>query len=169
MQKETKLYGLRAIQEAIEAEKSVDKVFLQKGLKGDLFLSLEKSIRKHGINVSYVPAEKLNRLTQNNHQGAVAQMAPISFYDLDELVTAVKETKEQPLFLVLDQLNDVRNFGAIIRTAECAGVDGIVIQKKGVLPSMEKVSKQVRVLFLTSLFLKVITSKMHSTISKLRT
>ncbi|MEC8323267.1 MAG: RNA methyltransferase substrate-binding domain-containing protein, partial [Bacteroidota bacterium] len=55
MQKETKLYGLRAIQEAIEAEKSVDKVFLQKGLKGDLFLSLEKSIRKHGINVSYVP------------------------------------------------------------------------------------------------------------------
>ena len=134
MQKETKLYGLRAIQEAIEAEKSVDKVFLQKGLKGDLFLSLEKSIRKHGINVSYVPAEKLNRLTQNNHQGAVAQMAPISFYDLDELVTAVKETKEQPLFLILDQLNDVRNFGAIIRTAECAGVDGIVIQKKGSAP-----------------------------------
>jgi len=134
MQKETKLYGLRAIQEAIEAEKSVDKVFLQKGLKGDLFSSLEKCIRKHGINVSYVPAEKLNRLTQNNHQGAVAQMAPISFYDLDELVTAVKETKEQPLFLVLDQLNDVRNFGAIIRTAECAGVDGIVIQKKGSAP-----------------------------------
>ena len=134
MQKETKLYGLRAILEAIEADKSIDKIFLQKGLRGELFTELEKKIRKKDLNFSYVPVEKLNRLTTSNHQGAVAQISPISFYDLDALVTAVKETKEHPLFLVLDQLSDVRNFGAIIRTAECTGVDGIIIQKKGSAP-----------------------------------
>ncbi|MGI9560619.1 MAG: 23S rRNA (guanosine(2251)-2'-O)-methyltransferase RlmB [Flavobacteriaceae bacterium] len=134
MQKETKLYGLRAILEAIEADKSIDKIFLQKGLRGELFAELEKKIRKKGLNFSYVPVEKLNRLTPSNHQGAVAQISPISFYDLDALVTAVKETKKHPLFLVLDQLSDVRNFGAIIRTAECTGVDGIIIQKKGSAP-----------------------------------
>ena len=134
MQKETKLYGLRAIMEAIEADKSIDKIFLQKGLRSELFVQLEKKIRKKGLNFSYVPVEKLNRLTRNNHQGAVAQISPISFYDLDALVTAVKETKKHPLFLVLDQLSDVRNFGAIIRTAECTGVDGIIIQKKGSAP-----------------------------------
>lgn len=134
MSKETKLYGLRAILEAIEADKSIDKIFLQKGLRGELFAELEKKIRKKGLNFSYVPVEKLNRLTPSNHQGAVAQISPISFYDLDALVTAVKETKDQPLFLVLDQLSDVRNFGAIIRTAECTGVDGIIIQKKGSAP-----------------------------------
>ena len=134
MQKETKLYGLRAILEAIETDKSIDKIFLQKGLRGELFAELEKKIRKKGLNFSYVPVEKLNRLTPSNHQGAVAQISPISFYDLDALVTAVKETKKHPLFLVLDQLSDVRNFGAIIRTAECTGVDGIIIQKKGSAP-----------------------------------
>ena len=134
MQKETNLYGLRAILEAIEASTSIDKVFLQKGLRGELYSQWEHSIRKNGINCSYVPIEKLNRLTPNNHQGAVAQIAPISFYDLDALVSAVKETKTQPLFLILDQLSDVRNFGAIIRTAECTGVDGIIIQKSGSAP-----------------------------------
>ena len=134
MQKETCLYGLRAILEAIEANTSIDKVFLQKGLRGELFSQLEHRIRKNGINCSYVPIEKLNRLTPNNHQGAVAHISPISFYELDALVTAVKETKEHPLFLILDQLSDVRNFGAIIRTAECTGVDGIIIQKSGSAP-----------------------------------
>jgi 23S rRNA (guanosine2251-2'-O)-methyltransferase len=134
MQKETSLYGLRAILEAIEANKSIDKVFLQKGLRGELFGQLEHAIRKNGINCSYVPVEKLNRITTNNHQGAVAQIAPISFYELDRLVSVVKETKENPLYLILDQLSDVRNFGAIIRTAECTGVDGIIIQKSGSAP-----------------------------------
>ena len=134
MQKETCLYGLRAILEAIEANTSIDKVFLQKGLRGELFSQLEQRIRKNGIHCRYVPIEKLNRLTPNNHQGAVAHISPISFYELDALVTAVKETKEHPLFLILDQLSDVRNFGAIIRTAECTGVDGIIIQKSGSAP-----------------------------------
>ncbi len=134
MEKETKLYGIRAVLEALEAEKSVEKIFLQKGLKGDLFFKLEKKIRENNLSFSYVPVEKLNRLTQNNHQGVVATIAPISYFDLDELVTSIKKKKQNPIFIVLDQLSDVRNFGAIIRTAECTGVDGIVVQKSGSAP-----------------------------------
>ena len=134
MEKETKLYGIRAVLEALEAEKSVEKIFLQKGLKGDLFFKLEKKIRENNLSFSYVPVEKLNRLTQNNHQGVVATIAPISYFDLDELVTSIKKKKQNPIFIVLDQISDVRNFGAIIRTAECTGVDGIVVQKSGSAP-----------------------------------
>lgn len=134
MNKETKLYGIRAVLEAIEANKSLEKIFLQKGLKGDLYFKLEKKIKEKNLSFSYVPIEKLNRLTINNHQGVVATISPISFFDLDELVTTVKNNKKDPIFIVLDQLSDVRNFGAIIRTAECTGVDGIIIPKSGSAP-----------------------------------
>jgi len=134
MQKSTQIYGIRAVLEAISSEEPIDKVFVQRGLKGDLFKELESSLRKNQINVSYVPIEKLNRLTKNNHQGVVANISPIKFYELEALVENVVEKKEAPLFLLLDQLSDVRNFGAIIRTAECTGVDGIIIQKKGAAP-----------------------------------
>ena len=134
MNKTTQIYGIRAIIEAINSDEPIDKVFLQKGLKGDLYRELESLMRQKGINNSYVPIEKLNRLTKNNHQGAVANISPITFYELEQLVTSVMETKKSPLFLILDQLSDVRNFGAIIRTAECTGVDGIIIQKKGAAP-----------------------------------
>ena len=134
MQKETHIYGIRAIIEAIESESTIDKVFLQKGLKGDLYKELESLIRKNGINSSYVPIEKLNRLTKNNHQGAVANISPITFYSMEELIEKTENKETPALFLLLDQLSDVRNFGAIIRTAECTGVDGIIIQKKGAAP-----------------------------------
>ena len=134
MDNETKLYGIRVVLEAIEANKSLEKIFLQKGLKGDLYFKLEKKIKEKNLSFSYVPVEKLNRLTINNHQGVVATISPISFFDLDELVTTVKKNKQNPIFIVLDQLSDVRNFGAIIRTAECTGVDGIIIQKSGSAP-----------------------------------
>lgn len=134
MEKTTQIFGLRAIIEAINAEETIDKVFLQKGLKGELFNELEALLRQKGINSSYVPVEKLNRLTKNNHQGVVAQISPIEFHDLDELVTKTIESGATPLFLLLDQLSDVRNFGAIIRTAECTGVHGIIVQKKGGAP-----------------------------------
>ncbi len=134
MEQETKIYGLRAVIEAINSNKTIDKVFIQKGLKGDLFQELETLLRKEGINVSYVPVEKLNRLTHNNHQGVVANISPIEFYDLENLVLQVIESGKTPLFLLLDQISDVRNFGAIIRTAECTGVDGIIIQKTGGAP-----------------------------------
>ncbi len=134
MQKTTQIYGIRAVLEAISSNEPIDKIFIQRGLKGDLFRELEGVVRKNQINISYVPIEKLNRLTKNNHQGVVANISPITFYELESLVEKVMEVKEKPLFLLLDQLSDVRNFGAIIRTAECTGVDGIIIQKKGAAP-----------------------------------
>lgn len=134
MQKTTQIYGIRTVIEAINSNEPIDKVFIQRGLKGGLFRELEGTLRKNQVNVSYVPVEKLNRLTKNNHQGVVANISPISFYELEALVENVMENKKQPLFLLLDQLSDVRNFGAIIRTAECTGVDGIIIQKKGAAP-----------------------------------
>lgn len=134
MEKTTQIYGIRAVIEAINANEPIDKIFVQKGLKGDLFRELENLGRKNDISFSYVPVEKLNRLTRNNHQGVVANISPITFHKFETLVEQVTANKEAPLFLLLDQLSDVRNFGAIIRTAECTGVDGIIIQKKGAAP-----------------------------------
>ncbi len=134
MQEQTQIFGIRAIIEAINAGETIDKIFLQKGLSGDLFNELESLINKKSINKSYVPVEKLNRLTKGNHQGAVAQISPIEFVNIETLVSDVMESEKTPLFLLLDQLSDVRNFGAIIRTAECTGVDGIIVQKKGGAP-----------------------------------
>lgn len=134
MQDQTQIFGIRAIIEAINAGETIDKVFLQKGLKGELFTELESLLRKNDVNCSYVPIEKLNRLTRSNHQGAVAQISPIEFHDMEQLVLKVMESGKTPLFLLLDQISDVRNFGAIIRTAECTGVSGIIIQKKGGAP-----------------------------------
>ncbi|RMB62809.1 23S rRNA (guanosine(2251)-2'-O)-methyltransferase RlmB [Dokdonia sinensis] len=128
------IFGTRAIIEAIQAGKEIDKVFLQKGLNNALTSELNTLIKKNGINFSYVPVEKLNRLTQKNHQGAFATISPIAYRDFETLVTQTIESGVNPLFLLLDQLSDVRNFGAIIRTAECTGVHGIIIQKKGGAP-----------------------------------
>jgi 23S rRNA (guanosine2251-2'-O)-methyltransferase len=134
MKNETTIYGIRAILEAINSKEEIDKVFLQKGLKGDLIKDLERTLRQNDITAAYVPIEKLNRLTKNNHQGAVANISPISFVSLEQLVESTISKEKPALFLLLDQLSDVRNFGAIIRTAECTGVDGIIIQKKGAAP-----------------------------------
>lgn len=128
------IFGTRAIIEAIEAGKEIDKVFLQIGVSNPLTSELNTLIKKNNINTSYVPVEKLNRLTSKNHQGAVATISPIVYHDLETLVESVLSLKEAPLFLILDHLSDVRNFGAIIRTAECTGVDGIIIPKKGGAP-----------------------------------
>ncbi|MGB5417735.1 23S rRNA (guanosine(2251)-2'-O)-methyltransferase RlmB [Algibacter sp.] len=134
MENQTQIFGIRAIIEAINAGETIDKVFLQKGERGELFGELESLLNKNSINKSYVPIEKLNRLTKSNHQGAVAQISPIEFHDMETMVMNVIESGKTPLFLLLDQLSDVRNFGAIIRTAECTGVHGIIIQKNGSAP-----------------------------------
>ncbi|WP_298903644.1 23S rRNA (guanosine(2251)-2'-O)-methyltransferase RlmB [uncultured Psychroserpens sp.] len=134
MEKETTIFGIRAVIEAIKSGENIDKIFLQKGLRGELFTELEQLLKKERLNSSYVPVEKLNRLSKKNHQGVIAQIAPISFYDIENLVMNVIESGKTPLFLLLDQLSDVRNFGAIVRTAECTGVSGIIIQKKGGAP-----------------------------------
>ncbi len=135
MQNETNIFGIRAIIEAIESGSTISKVYLQKGLRGDLFFELDKLLKKHKISTSLVPVEKLDRLSKhNNHQGAVAKISPIEFSDLETLIDDAFKTTEKPIFILLDQLSDVRNFGAIIRTAECTGVNGIIIQKSGSAP-----------------------------------
>ena len=134
MKNDDQIFGIRAVIEAVNAGKTLEKVFIQKGLQGQLINELEDVLKKEGITASYVPVEKLNRLTRKNHQGVVANISPVAFYDLENLVMNVMESGETPLFLILDQLSDVRNFGAIIRTAECTGVHGIIIQKKGAAP-----------------------------------
>jgi len=134
MEKEHQIFGIRAIIEAIQSGKAVDKVFIQKEISSELMKDLMKVMKRGNVNFSYVPVEKLNRLTPNNHQGAVATISPIAFHELEDLVTAVTESGKMPLFLILDQISDARNFGAIIRTAECTGVDGIIVQKAGSAP-----------------------------------
>ncbi|WP_297332155.1 23S rRNA (guanosine(2251)-2'-O)-methyltransferase RlmB [Flavobacterium sp.] len=132
--KEHQIFGIRAIIEAVHSGKEVDKVFIQKDAQGDLMRDLLKVLKQHNVNFSYVPVEKLNRLTRNNHQGAVASISPVAFHDLETLTESVLESGKTPLFLILDQLSDARNFGAIIRTAECTGVNGIIVQKQGAAP-----------------------------------
>ncbi len=134
MQKTTQIFGIRTIIEAIHANETLAKVYIQKGLRGEQAQELEALLRKKNINTSYVPVEKLNKLTKNNHQGVVALISPIEFEDLETLVTKTLNAGVTPLFLVLDQISDVRNFGAIIRTAECTGVHGIIIPKSGSAP-----------------------------------
>lgn len=131
----TNIFGLRAILEAIESGSTISKIYLQKGLRGDLYFTLNKIIKEKNITTSIVPVEKLDRLSKNNnHQGAVAQISPIKFYDLETLIEETIQKNELPLFLLLDQISDVRNFGAIIRTAECTGVNGIIIPNNGSAP-----------------------------------
>ena len=135
MTENTTIFGLRAIIEAISSGSTLNKVYLQKGLRGSLFFELETLIKKERITTSFVPVEKLDRLSKNkNHQGAVAQISPIAFADLEKLIDDSLERTATPLFLILDQISDVRNFGAIIRTAECTGVHGIIIQQSGSAP-----------------------------------
>ena len=133
MEKNTEIYGIRAVIEAINSSKDIDKVFIQTGLKGKLIGQLESLIRKNKINFSYVPTQKLDRLSKKNHQGVIARIAPIKFYTIDSFSEVIEKSKN-PFVLILDQINDVRNFGAIIRTAEISGVDGIIIQNSSSAP-----------------------------------
>ncbi|MGB0778153.1 MAG: 23S rRNA (guanosine(2251)-2'-O)-methyltransferase RlmB [Flavobacteriaceae bacterium] len=131
---QTKIFGIRAVIEAINSGVSVDKVFIQKGIKGPLMQELNQLIKDNNISISLVPIEKLDRLSKNNnHQGAVAQIAAVPFFDFDEILNE-ESPMENRKFLLLDGVSDVRNFGAIIRTAECTGVRAIVIAKSGSAP-----------------------------------
>ena len=133
MEKNTEIYGIRSVIEAINSSQDIDKVFIQTGLKGALIGKLESLIRKNKINFSYVPTQKLDRLSKKNHQGVVARISPIKFLTMDQFGEKLAAIKN-PFVLILDQVNDVRNFGAIIRTAEISGVDGIIIQNSSSAP-----------------------------------
>jgi 23S rRNA (guanosine2251-2'-O)-methyltransferase len=124
------IFGIRSIIEAVKAGKTIDKLFIQKGLHNDLFAELWKLVRLKRINYKHVPLEKINRLTRKNHQGVFAFISPIDFHNIEDVIPKLYEEGENPLVLVLDRITDVRNFGAIARTAECAGVDTILIPEQ---------------------------------------
>ncbi len=133
-EKEDFIFGLRPVMEAIEAGKTIDKIFVQGGLQGDIYSELKKLLKKHNIRPNTVPVEKLNRFTRKNHQGVVAFISEIPFYKIEDILPQIFEEGKTPFLLILDRLTDVRNFGAIARTAECVGIDAIVIPDKGAAP-----------------------------------
>ena len=131
MTNENIIYGLRPVMEAIESDKTIDKVLLQRGLQGDLFKELFYQVRQHKIPFQYVPAEKLNKFTRGNHQGVVAFVSAIEYQSIFDIVPQIYEEGRVPFLLMLDKITDVRNIGAIARSAECAGVDAIILPLKG--------------------------------------
>jgi 23S rRNA (guanosine2251-2'-O)-methyltransferase len=128
------IYGIRAIIEAIKSGKEIDKLMLHKESGSELFNELFSLARECQITVQFVPTEKLNKITYKNHQGAVAFISEVSFHRIEHIVPSLYEEGKQPFLLILDGITDVRNFGAIVRTAECAGVHAIIIPEKGSAP-----------------------------------
>ncbi len=128
--KDSYIFGIRPIIEAIEEGTTIDKLFIQKGLHNDLFSELWKLVRLKRINYKHVPLEKINRLTKKKHQGVFAFISPIDLHNIEDIIPNLYEEGKSPLLLVLDRITDVRNFGAIARSAECAGVDAILIPEQ---------------------------------------
>ena len=130
MKNKESVFGIRPIIELIKSGKTIDKLFIQKGLHNESLAILWKLVRENRINYKHVPAEKMNRLTKKNHQGVFAFISPIDFYNIDDVIPNLYEEGKSPLILVLDRITDVRNFGAIARTAECSNVDCIIVPEQ---------------------------------------
>lgn len=128
------LIGTRPVLEAIEAGKEIDTILIQKGLKSQTFQELWPVILKYKTPYKHVPIEKLNRITRKNHQGVIAFTSSVTFSSIEEIVARCFENGEDPLILMLDRVTDVRNFGAICRTAECTGVHAVVVPTRGSAP-----------------------------------
>lgn len=116
--------------EALEAGQEINKVLLKKDMRGELSGELLEMLRSRGIPVQRVPVEKLNSITRRNHQGAIALLSPVAYHDLEQIVPTLYEEGMLPFLILLDGVTDTRNFGAIARTAECAGADAIVIPRR---------------------------------------
>lgn len=125
------VFGIRAVMEAIESGKEIEKLLVQKGLRGELFQELYDMLKAHHIFFQQVPAQALNRITQKNHQGVIAYLSPISYASLEDEIPFLYEQGKTPFVLMLDRITDVRNFGALARSAECSGVDLIVLPARG--------------------------------------
>lgn len=124
------IYGIRPVIEAIESHKDIDKIMLQKGAKGDNIKDLFYLIRQHNIPFQYVPAERLNRYTRGNHQGVICFMSSVTYQSIYDILPTLYEEGKTPFLLLLDKITDVRNVGAIARSAECAGVNAIIVPAK---------------------------------------
>lgn len=131
MEKNDYIFGTRAVIEAIRNNRPIDKILVKKGLGNDLFQELYHLIKENQVVFQFVPVEKLNRITRKNHQGVIALLSPVEFHRVETLLPGIFEKGEDPFLLILDQITDVRNFGAIVRTAECAGVHAVIIPEKG--------------------------------------
>lgn len=125
------IFGIRAVIEALEAGKEIDKIYIRRDLQGDLVAQLFDKLRGRRIVVQRVQPERLDRITRRNHQGVIAFLGAITYHRLEHVVPEIYEAGRVPFIVVLDGLTDVRNFGAICRTCECAGVDAVVIPERG--------------------------------------
>jgi 23S rRNA (guanosine2251-2'-O)-methyltransferase len=134
MEKSDMIYGTRAVMEAIRAGKQIEKVMVQSGLVNDLIKELIQVAKENKVPYTFVPAEKLKRMSSKNHQGVICLLSAVAFVPLDNIIDKAFSEGREPLLLILDRVTDVRNFGAIARTAECAGVDCIVVGEKGSAP-----------------------------------
>jgi 23S rRNA (guanosine2251-2'-O)-methyltransferase len=123
--------GLRPLVEALRSGNQIDKVLIQAGLRGELYQEVMSLVKQHNLIVQYVPAEKLNKLTRTQHQGVIAFVSPVDFYDLGETLENLAQKEKEENFLMLDSITDVRNFGAICRSAECFGVRHIIVPEQG--------------------------------------
>ncbi len=120
--------------EAIHAGKEIEKIFVQAGLNNDLIKELIALAKSKQVQLSFTPQQKLDRLSSKNHQGVICLLSVVQYANLDNLISNAYEEGRDPFFLILDRITDVRNFGAIVRSAECAGLDGIIIPNKGNAP-----------------------------------
>ena len=127
------IFGIRPVAEAVQSGKQIEKIFIKKGVEGQLMTDLKDLLWRNKIHWQEVPVEKLNRLTKGNHQGVVAQMAAIGYVELQDILDRVPED-ETPLIVVFDGVTDVRNFGGIARSAECAGAHGLIVPLKNAAP-----------------------------------
>ena len=125
------IFGIRAVIEAVEAGKDVDRVLVKRELQGELFRELQEVLILHEIPVQKVPLERIDRITKKNHQGVVAFMSAVTYQKIEDIVPRLYEEGKNPFIVILDGITDVRNFGAIARTCEVAGVDAIVIPARG--------------------------------------
>ena len=131
MKEKEMIFGLRPVIEAIEAGKELDKILIKKDLSSDLAKELFSAMKGTQIPLQKVPVEKLNRLTMKNHQGVVAFLSSVTYQHIDNIIPTIYEEGRTPFIVVLDGITNVRNFGAIARTCECAGVDAIVVPLRG--------------------------------------
>tara|TARA_B100002051_G_scaffold163000_1_gene154011 strand:+ start:55 stop:792 length:738 start_codon:yes stop_codon:yes gene_type:complete len=124
------VFGTRPVLEAINSGKTLEKLFIQKNLKKEILEKIKSKLSNKKINISYVPKEKLNRITKKNHQGIICYISPISYQPIEEIIQRVFEKGKDPFVIILDRITDTRNFGAISRVADASGVDAIIIPEK---------------------------------------
>ncbi len=132
MMKETDtIFGLRAVIEAIRAGKQIDRLLVKQGLQGQLYHELMTEVKAHNIVYQIVPVERIELVTRKNHQGVLAWLSVIEYQQISNLLPMIYEKGEDPLLIALDGVSDVRNFGAIVRTADCLGAHAVIIPEKG--------------------------------------